>query len=552
MINHINNLRKFLESNNADAILINSADEFLSEYNILPLNSRYKITGFSGSMGDCIVTKENIYQIVDGRYHEQADNEVNHEIVTVLKMQQGSSPVSEIIKVLPKNSSLLVTANKVSAKFCETLEEKAVQKNIKLIYINTDPVDDLSQNTYTNVKLTLVPKEITKFSAEEKFQKFASKLKENEVLAVTLPVNFAYLTNLRNYDFPYSAAPRAKALLTKKELTIFTDSKIPFSFNGLKIKKLADFRKELGKISDSIILTDKTAISKADFMQIESSNKIKNTNIFDIKAQKYNTEISHLKSAFYRTDNVLKKMNMLINSDKQLSEYDLYCSITEFFLEEGALALSFKPIIASGTNSSIIHYGVASKSKIIKDGDLIMIDCGGYFEGGIATDITRTFVKGTPSDESKRIYTKVLKAFIAAYTKKYDKNSTWQDIDLTARKKLSSEKKNGYLFNHSTGHGIGISVHEHPPVCAPFDTYAKKFKKNYVFSIEPGLYKQGTGGVRLENAVYIKSISPKFVIEALSHYPFEDKLIDIDLLTKFEQKFLEEWQNYGKKNHICF
>lgn len=228
MINHINNLRKFLESNNADAILINSADEFLSEYNILPLNSRYKITGFSGSMGDCIVTKENIYQIVDGRYHEQADNEVNHEIVTVLKMQQGSSPVSEIIKVLPKNSSLLVTANKVSAKFCETLEEKAVQKNIKLIYINTDPVDDLSQNTYTNVKLTLVPKEITKFSAEEKFQKFASKLKENEVLAVTLPVNFAYLTNLRNYDFPYSAAPRAKALLTKKELTILRILKFRF------------------------------------------------------------------------------------------------------------------------------------------------------------------------------------------------------------------------------------------------------------------------------------------------------------------------------------
>ena len=80
MKNRVKELRNFIKSKNADAILINSADDFLSEYNILPLNSRYKVTGFSGSMGDCIVTSDNVYQIADGRYHEQADKEVDHNV----------------------------------------------------------------------------------------------------------------------------------------------------------------------------------------------------------------------------------------------------------------------------------------------------------------------------------------------------------------------------------------------------------------------------------------------------------------------------------------
>ncbi len=549
MKNRVKELRNFIKSKNADAILINSADDFLSEYNILPLNSRYKVTGFSGSMGDCIVTSDNVYQIADGRYHEQADKEVDHNVVTVLKMQQGSSPIEEILNVLDKNSTLILTANKVPMQFCQTLEKKAAKKKIKISYILNDPIEDLAQNKYTNVKVVESPKSITKYSAEEKFKKL--KLKDNEVLLITNPVDFAYFTNLRNFDFPYSAAPRAKAIVTNNEFEIFTDSKIPLKFDGLKIHKLSTFRKHLANIREKSILVDKGALSQADFMQIHSSNKLKSSKIFELKSQKYNTEIVHLKSAFARTDKVLKKMDDLINSNKQLSEYDLYCAIIKYFEDEGAVSQSFKPIIASGTNSSIIHYSVASDKKMIKDGDMIMIDCGGYFEGGIATDITRTFVKGNPNDECKRIYTKVLKAFISTYTKKYSPDTTWQDIDLNTRKNLMDEDKNGYLFNHSTGHGIGISVHEFPPRCSFQDAFAKPFKKNYVFSIEPGLYKAGTAGVRLENAVYVKSVKPNFEIEVLSHYPFEERLIDRSLLTKSEQKFLDEWQDYGKKNNLC-
>lgn len=550
MNKYVTILRSFLKSNNADAILINSSDEFLSEYNILALNSRYKITSFTGSMGDCIVTQDKIFQIADGRYHEQADNEVNHDLVTVIKTKQGDTPISHIVRVLAKNSTLIVTANKVSAYFCEKLSEECREKNISIKYINNDPVDDLNQNTYTNVNLSLVDKTLTGLSEEEKFKYFSSYLNDNQIILVTAPVNFAYLTNLRNYDFPYSSAPRAKAVVSRDEVIIFTNSKIPFKFKGLKVKKLSSFRSALSNMKNKEVLTDKKSISQADFMHIDSSNIIINSDIFDIKSEKTDCEIAHLKSAFARTDAVLREMDRLINSKKSLSEYDLYCAITELFTKAGAKAQSFRPIIAAGANSSIIHYSVASKTKMIKNGDLVMVDCGGFFEGGIATDITRTFVRGKPTDEQKRIYTQVFKAFVSTYTKKYSSETTWKDIDTNTRKRLKSEEKTGWLFSHSTGHGIGISVHEHPPVCAPFDTYKQPFKKHYVFSIEPGLYKKGVGGVRLENAVYVKSVDDKLQIEVLSHYPFEEKLIDKKLLTKKELKFLEEWQNYDKNNNF--
>ncbi len=543
-------LRNFLSEKSADAILINSSDEFLSEYNILPRNSRYKVTGFSGSMGDCIVTKDNVYQIVDGRYHQQADNEVDHNVVSVLKMQQGSSPIKEIVNTLSENSSLLVTANKVSADFCEKLQKKCNEKNIKIKYLDTDPLEDFSQNDYTNVNLIQISEKIVFLSPKEKFEYFSGKLNEKQILLVTVPTDFAYLTNLRNYDYPYSSAPRAKAIVTSKEVILFTNSKIPYNFDGLRIEPLNKFKTVLTKFQEKEILTDKTTIPQSDFMQIHHSNKISSTNLFDIKSEKFDNEIEHLKSAFAHTDKVLKKIDELINSDIKLSEYDLFCAINQFFKEEGALEQSFRPIIASGANSSIIHYSVASPDKIIENGDLVMVDCGGYFEGGLATDITRTFVKGSPSEEQKYVYTKVFKAAVAALDYKYDEKSTWQQIDLIVRKELEKEENNGYLYSHSTGHGIGISVHEFPPRCSFQDEFAIQFKKNYVFSIEPGLYKKGVGGVRLENAVYAKSVSPNLEIEALSHYPFEEKLINRDMLTKNELKFLEEWQNYGKKNNV--
>ena len=547
MTDYVSLLRNFIKSEGADAILINSADEFLSEYNQLPKNSRYKVTAFSGSTGDCVVTQDRVFLFVDGRYHEQADNEVNHDVVTVVKLKQGESNINSIVDVLKNDITLIVTANKVSVSFAENISESAKSKNIKIKFINYDPVDDKSCQE-NNSELIFVPEKITKYSPEQKFRSLG--LKEGQYLIITYPCDFAYFTNLRNYDFPYSSAPRAKAIISEKSVTLYTDGKVPYNFDGLSVKKLSSFREDLSEIKNSTLFIDKQNINYSDFTAVDKSNSISASEVFEAKSHKNENEIAHLKEAFKATDRVVFKMNRLINESENITEYDLFCAINRFFEEEGAVAQSFKPIIASGSNSSIIHYSFASDKKTIKDGELVMVDCGGYFEGGLATDITRTFIKGTPNEGQKHVYTMVLKAFIKAYTKKYTEDATWFDIDNTAREFLKTEEKTGYLFNHSTGHGIGISVHERPPICAPFDAYKQKFDKNYVFSIEPGLYKAGEGGVRLENAVYTEQISPELKITALSHYPFEEKLIDFSLLDDFEKNFLNEWQEYGRQNNL--
>ena len=170
MTDYISLLRKFIKSNNSDAILINSSDDFLSEYNKLSQNSRYKVTGFSGSMGDCLVTNDKVFLFVDGRYHQQADNEVNHDIVTVVKLQQGESNLKYIVEVLEKNSVLISTANKISLSFAQNLEKLAKNKNIKVKFINNDPVDEI-QLQEKNSPLLEVSLKITKYSARDKFKR---------------------------------------------------------------------------------------------------------------------------------------------------------------------------------------------------------------------------------------------------------------------------------------------------------------------------------------------------------------------------------------------
>jgi Xaa-Pro aminopeptidase len=232
----------------------------------------------------------------------------------------------------------------------------------------------------------------------------------------------------------------------------------------------------------------------------------------------------------------------MLNSDIIYSEYDYYEALIKSLKEQGALSLSFKPIVAAGSNSSIVHYSTPSKEKMVNDGDFLLIDYGGYYEGGIATDTTRTFVKGIPTPEQKRVYTAVLKGFLDAYYNKYDKKASYYDIDKIARDTITKNLNEEYPFSHGTGHGVGISVHENPPVLSTRDVSKTKIVENTVFSIEPGVYKEGWGGIRLENTVYATAEDDKIVMNTLCHFPFEIKLVDLSLMNDYEKYYYMKWQ----------
>ena len=504
--------RKVLEHYGVDALLINSTNEFLTEYSLLDENSRYKVTKFSGSTGDALMTNDGIFLFVDGRYHIQADLEVNHDLVSVVKLQQNQSVNDEIVRYTGKNRILGVFSKKNSQARVEMLSKVL---NIKLLD------DDIFTPSHT--QFTLETEEVNGISPEAKVEGIQSIMDENEAILLTNAEDVSYLFNLRSYSIPYSSKIYGKALITKYEIELFT----PDSFDVL-YDKLQEFQ---GKI-----FIDKQTLNAFDFKMIsEKAVQMKENPIRLMKAVKSDIEIEHLKSAFARTDKTLLAIRDFINNNNNISEYDIAVELEKEFYAHGATGLSFKPIVAKDANSALAHYSKSSKDEIVTDGSLVLIDCGGYYEQGLATDCTRVFVKGEPTELQKEVYTTVLRNFLACF---HANDLTYgAEIDSLARFFFQKNLISGFVFNHGLGHGIGISVHEAPPALNQGDAGKVKLKDNMCFTIEPGLYNQDCFGVRLENSCYKKDGKT----ESFTGMPFEKKLINFDDLNEQERIWLDEF-----------
>lgn len=505
--------RKVLEHYGVDALLINSTNEFLTEYSLLEENSRYKVTDFSGSTGDALMTYDGIFLFVDGRYHIQADLEVNHDIVRVIKLQQNQSMNDEIIRYTGKNRLLGVFSKKNSQARVETLGKSL---NIKLLD------DDIF--TPSHADISLETEEISGISPEVKVEGIQSVMEDNEAILLTNSEDVSYLFNLRSYSIPYSSKIYGKAFITKSDIELFT----PDTFNVL-YDKLQEFQ---GKI-----FIDKLTLNAFDYKMIsEKAVQMKENPIKLMKSVKSDIEIEHLKSAFARTDKTLLAVRDFINNNDKISEYDIAVELEKEFYAHGALGLSFKPIVAKDKNSALAHYSKSSKDEIISDGSLILIDCGGYYEQGLATDCTRVFVKGEPTNLQKEVYTTVLRNFLTCFHA--NDLTCGAEIDSLARFFFQKNLISGFVFNHGLGHGIGISVHEAPPALNQGDFGKIKLKNNMCFTIEPGLYNQDYFGIRLENSCYKKDGKT----ESFTNMPFEKKLINYESLTEQELKWLSEFE----------
>ena len=231
-----------------------------------------------------------------------------------------------------------------------------------------------------------------------------------------------------------------------------------------------------------------------------------------------------------------------IESNDNLSEYDIATKLREEFIRYGAKSLSFNSIVAINQNSALAHYSKNSKEVKLTEGSLVLIDCGAYYETGLATDITRVFVKGEPNRLQKEVYTTVLKAFLNAYNftphpQGERETVTGFEIDELAHKVLDN-KINGFSFGHGLGHGIGINVHEAPPALNKSEIAHTEILDNMCYTIEPGLYNPEHFGVRLENSCYRKDGKNC----SFTKMGYEGKLIDFSILTSKEQEWLKEFK----------
>lgn len=508
--------REFMKSEKVDFLIVNSTNEFLVEYNELNENSRYLLTGFSGSTGDALLGFDKIYLFVDGRYHIQADLEVDPSCVTVVKLVAGQSVLSEMAKRISPNAVVGVCAKKNSQARVEEME-----KLFKIKLLNSDGIDTANPKFG---EISDVDVEYSGLSSDEKISKIQKTLAINESILFTNLEDVSYLYNKRDFTKQYSSKIVAKALVTKCYDILFT---------GEKIK---DFDKY---IASDVVYADKSTITAYDYALIgKKVRQIKENPVQNMRTVKTDKEIEHLKEAFANTDKTMYAIREFIENSQNISEYDIDKKLEEYFYKFGAKSLSFKSIVAHNKNSALAHYTKTSKDEIISDGSLILIDCGAYYDGGLATDITRVFVKGTPSDLQKKVYTTVLKAFLNAFNYKINDNVSGYDINQTVVELFAENQIDGFVFNHGLGHGLGINVHEMPPNLSCGEIAKSVIKENMCFTIEPGLYNREYFGVRLENSCYLKD----GMINSFTNMCYEKKLIDYTLLSDTEISWLSQFE----------
>ncbi len=490
----IGKAREFLTEQGIDYLLVNSTNEFLVEYSPLEENSRYALTGFSGSTGDALLSQNELFLFVDGRYHIQADNEVDLNVVTVVKLDVGQKALDELIKKIKPGATLGVFSKKNTQARMEELLSAGV--NVKLI--DEDPFT--TTKVGEEAQITNLPLSLTGLTSEEKI----AKLNLDGKLFLSNPEEVSYILNERDFSQNYSSA-------VNKKITIGSGEKV---------------------------YADKNSTSAFDFALLGPQvQELKENPVKLMKSVKTEEEIAHYKEAFERTDATMRTIRDYIYNNEGISEFDIAQRLEQEFKNHGAKILSFESIVAKDKNSALAHYSKNSPDEIITDGSLVLIDCGAYYEGGLATDITRVFVKGEPTQLQKKVYTTVLKTLLHAYNYRSD-NMTGFEIDAKAREIIAQNPIEGFVFNHGLGHGIGISVHENPPNLGTSDMAKTPIKDNMCFTIEPGLYNAEHFGVRLENACYFKDGQ----IRSLTNMDFEQKLIDYDMLICKEAEWLQQFR----------
>lgn len=510
-------------------ILLKSKDDYSYEhYSTSPLSLE---TNFIGTAGEAIKDENGkITLFVDPRYHIQADIQTKGKDVDVVKMDSQYGFIFYLKNFLEKNSILSIPKKSTPYAFYKKLKE-----NLSDIKIETyDTKEDETSIDNNSEPVFEVDKKITGKTLEDKIK----KIKKDNFLITNLE-EIAYLLNLRSYKTKNTSTFRAKLFIRNKDsIIVFCDYDLPKMAENIVIKKLGEFDKFIKNINDEIIV-DLNSISLADFNLIKKPVFIKNNPVVKMASIKNKSEINHYMDSFRKLDCALYSFRKRIKEG--LSEFELNEIFEEELIKNGAKTTSFSTILAIKENSSIIHYTANSKDKILKKGDIILLDCGGYYEGGYATDITRVFVcpNSKVEEDIKEIYTAVLKAQLNVYNS--DLLFT-DELHNLAQKFLKKYEKKGFYFPHGLGHGIGIPVHQAPPTLS--NKIKTKLKNGNVFTIEPGLYKENKFGVRLENTVYLKDN----IKISLSHFPYEEELINYDMLNNKEKKWLQNWQESFKKD----
>lgn len=569
---NISSLQKMMEKHKLDAFYVASSDIFLNEYVPLEDCHRYYVTGFTGSTAEVLVVKGGKVKLfVDGRYFEQADLEVDPKLVDVVKVELNAGIKNVLLKTITE-----LKLKKVGAEG-ERLDLSMLAELNKLssvqLFNQTEmsKVLDFKQLSF-DIKIHQIDESLT---GEDTASKLKRILKPNEAMFLSTLDSIAWLTNLRRYELPNQSTFRAKALATYDRVYLLLENlegeinskEIEFylgSFSNLPqflsdiflVNRIVDGKHlEIEKVFYSDVAAN--ASDFTDLVKFFGPEKLvnKREGLVPFHALKNEVELNAMKSSFNKADtaifNTINWVKAEVKKGTSFSELDYYHKCNEFYKAEGAYDQSFNTIAAFGSNSSIIHFSNPSEEIMFKKDELALLDSGGYFDAGLATDTTRTFLSGgVANSKQKEIYTLVLKSLLHVMNAVFVEGAWGSTLDGVTRQPML---KYGFNFNHGTGHGVGINVHEGGFRISP--TSNIPLKENTVGSLEPGIYLPGFGGVRLENIVIVrKHPTHKGMLhfENLVWIGFDHELIDFNLLSSEEKVWLENYERECEKRGRSF
>lgn len=566
--NNISALRKQITKNKFDAYIIPGSDPHQSEYVADHWKGRSWISGFTGSAGNVVVTKNHAGLWTDSRYFIQAEKELKGTKMKLHKLKIPHTPeyMTWILENVKKGGTVGCDGMLFSVGQINMMKKLFAQKNIKLNYSK-----DLLKSSWEN-RPALPTNEIfehkVKFAGKSRIKKLDTIRDKMETEGVDFHFistldDIAWTFNIRSSDVECNPVSIAYAIIGMKKAYLFIDkNKVPTSLkkeflrDNILLKPydgIIDFLKKIPASKN--ILVDPSTTNMKLYNSISKKQVIHGKTISThLKAIKNKTEIKHIKNAMIKDGVALTRLYMWLEKSLtkgSVTEVELAKKLSSLRAAQGDYhGESFDAIVGYKGNGAIVHYRPeeGSCATIKKDG-ILLLDSGGQYEDG-TTDITRTVAMGKPTKEQKRNFTSVLKGHIGLADLVFLKGTRGNQIEILARQHLW---KDGLNYGHGTGHGVGffLNVHEGPQSIGSGLTAkaATVIEEGMLTSNEPGFYKTGEYGIRIENLVLaVKDKKTNFgeflKFESVTLFPIDKNLIEHKMLTKAEVQWLE---NYHKE-----
>lgn len=561
----LSGLRKFMEEKNIDAYMIPSSDNHQSEYVGDYFKSREFISGFNGSAGTVIVTKDEAGLWTDGRYFIQAESQLEGSTIKLFKMGQEGCPTTDeyLYKNIPEGGTLGFDGRVISAREGATLAEKLSKKGIKIEY-QYDLIDSIwpDRPALSDSKAFLLDVKYCGESFSSKLARLREKMSEKgtSTHVITTLDDIAWLFNIRGGDVKYNPVVLSYAVITLKEVYLFVDeSKLneeilnELAKENVQIKPYNDvyeFVKNIDKTEK--VLLDGTKLSYTIYNNIPCEvEKVDEFNpVMFFKAQKNEVELENIRNSHVKDGVAFTKFMYWLKKNvgkMEITEISATQKLEDLRREqEGFFEPSFNTIAAYKEHAAMMHYSAIPESnyKLEAEG-LFLVDSGGQYYDG-TTDITRTTVLGPISDELKLHFTSVARGMINLSKAKFLHGCRGYNLDILSR---SCMWNMGIDYQCGTGHGIGfvLNVHEAPNgfrwrvVPERFDSAV--LEEGMVTTNEPGIYIEGSHGIRTENEIVVRKAEKNFYgqfmeFEVVTLAPIDLDGIVPELMNKDEKDYL--------------